>query len=139
MRHTVNTSWKGEMKFDAIVNGHHVVMDIPADKGGEDAGPRPKPLMLAALAGCTGMDVVSLLKKMRVDFEEFNLIVDGDTQDEHPNPFVKMHVIYEFRGKDLDMDKINKAITLSMERYCGVSHVYRKAMIDLTYEVRVIE
>ena len=94
--------------------------------------------MLAALAGCTGMDVVSILKKMRQEFEYFNVVVEGDTEDEHPNAFVRMHTIYEFRGRDLDMDMIDKAINLSIERYCGVSAVYRKAGIEMTYEIRMV-
>jgi len=126
------------MKFDSVVNGHHVIMDLPESSGGEDAGPRPKQLMLAALAGCTGLDIVSLLKKMRQEFEYFNIIVEGDTEDEHPNAYVKMHIIYELRGKDLDLEKIEKAISLSMDRYCGVSAVYRKAQVVLTHEVRIL-
>lgn len=127
------------MKFDTEVNGHHFMMDSSLTNDGEDTGPRPKPLMLAALAGCTGMDVVSLLKKMRQDIEFFNVKVEGDTDDQHPNPFVKMHIIYEFRGKDLDIEKIEKAISLSMERYCGVSAVYRKAQVELSHEIRILD
>lgn len=138
MKHTIEAIWQGKMKFDAVVNGHHLIMDLPESSGGEDAGPRPKPIMLAALAGCTGLDVVSLLKKMRQEFEYFNIIVKGDTEDEHPNAFVKMHIIYELRGKDLDLEKIEKAISLSMERYCGVSAVYRKAGVEMTHEVRIL-
>lgn len=139
MRHTVEASWKGNMKFDAEVNGHHFMIDLPVSSGGEDTGPRPKPLMLAALAGCTGLDVVSLLKKMRQDITWFNIKVEGDTDDNQPNPFVKMHIIYEFRGNNLEYDKLEKAVTLSMERFCGVSAVYRKAQVALTHEIRVLE
>lgn len=139
MRHTVEASWKGNMKFDTEVNGHHFFMDSSLNNDGEDTGPRPKPLMLAALAGCTGMDVVSLMKKMRQNIEYFNVKVEGDTEDQQPNPFVKMHIIYEFRGKDLDRAKIEKAIDLSMERYCGVSAVYRKAQVEITHEIRILD
>lgn len=125
------------MKFDTEVNGHHFFMDQGGEKG-ENSGPRPKPLQLAALAGCTGMDVVSILGKMRQEIEYFNVVVEGDTEEEHPNAFIKMHIIYEFKGKDLEMDKIEKAISLSMERYCGVSAVYRKAGIEMTHEVRMV-
>jgi putative redox protein len=138
MRHKAVAAWKGRMKFDTEVNGHHFMMDLAGEKG-DDAGPRPKPLMLAALAGCTGMDVISLMKKMRQEVEYFNTIVEGDTEDEQPNAFVKMHIIYEFRGKDLDPEKIEKAISLSMERYCGVSAVYRKAQVELTHEFRILK
>jgi putative redox protein len=137
MRHKVESAWNGRMKFDTEVNGHHFYID-QAGEHGDNSGPRPKPLMLAALAGCTGMDVISLLRKMRQDIEYFNVVVEGDTEDEHPNAFIKMHLIYEFRGKDLEMDKIEKAISLSMERYCGVSAVYRKAGIEMTHEVRMV-
>ena len=139
MKHTIEAKWQGKMKFDAVVNGHHLTMDLPEGSGGENAGPRPKPLMLAALAGCTGLDLVSLLKKMRQEVEYFNIIVEGDTEDEHPNAYLKMNIIYELRGKDLDPEKIEKAISLSMDRYCGVSAVYRKAKVELTHEVRILD
>lgn len=138
MRHTTDVTWNGKMQFDAIVNGHHVKMDSSVENDGDNTGARPKPLMLAALAGCTGMDVVSLLEKMRVQLEEFHIKVDGDTGSILPNPFVKMHVIYELRVKDPDMDKINKAVRLSFEKYCGVSDVYRKAGIEMTYEIKML-
>ncbi len=138
MKHKIESTWQGRNKFDAVVNGHHLTMDLSVEGGGEDAGPRPKPLMLVAMAGCTGLDVVSLMKKMRQEVEYFNLIVEGDTEEEHPNAFVKMHIIYEFRGKDLDPEKIEKAISLSMDRYCGVSAVYKKADIQITHEVRIL-
>jgi putative redox protein len=126
------------MKFDTEVNGHHFMIDAAVNGGGENSGPRPKPLMLAALAGCTGMDVVSMLKKMRHEVDYFNLVVEGDTDDEQPNPFLKMHLIYEFRGKDLDMEKLEKSVTLA-ERYCGVADVYRKAGVQFTHEIRILD
>ena len=109
------------MAFEADVYGHKIMLDASEAGGGENRGPRPKPLLLAALAGCTGMDVVSILKKMRVEVEAFNVVVEGDLTEEHPKQYAKMHIIYEFKGKDLPMDKLEKAINLSEERYCGVS------------------
>ena len=138
MKSRAETTWKGNMQFEAEVNGHHFMIDADESVGGGNAGPRPKPLMLAALAGCTGMDVVSILKKMRHEIDFFNVVVEGDTTDEHPKTYYKIKVIYEFRGKDLDMAKLEKAVTLSEERYCGVSAVYRKAGIDLTHEIRIV-
>jgi putative redox protein len=84
--------------------------------------------MLVALAGCTAMDVVSILAKMRVDLENFNVKVEGEQSEEQPVHYTSMHIIYEFWGKDLPVEKLEKAINLSHERYCGVSAVYRKAM-----------
>ena len=94
--------------------------------------------MLAALGGCTGMDVISILKKMHIEVEKFNVIVEGDLTEEFPKHFFRMHVIYEFTGKNLTLDKLQKAVSLSEERYCGVSAVYRKAL-ELTSEIKVIE
>jgi putative redox protein len=134
MKHIVNTAWAGKMKFDTEVNGHHIILDAAEDVGGENAGPRPKALMLSALAGCTGMDVVSILKKMKVEPEYFNIKIEADLTEEHPKVYSKVHIIYEFKGKDLEIEKLQKAIELSQEKYCGVSAMYKKAM-DVSYEI----
>ncbi len=123
-----NVVWKGNMAFEAEANGHKFMIDAMESVGGENQGPRPKPLMLTALAGCTGMDVVSILKKMRVEFSDLKITVDGELTEEHPKHFNKMVVKYEFWGKDLPKDKLEKAVNLSEERYCGVSAVYKKTM-----------
>lgn len=138
MQHTVMTSWKGNLLFESNVSGHPVLMDAAATAGGSDQGSRPKELMLAALAGCTGMDVVSILKKMRIAIEGLNIRVDGDVTEEHPKHYNRMHIIYEFNGKNLPVDQLKKAIELSQERYCGVSAVYRKSM-EVTYEIIIHE
>jgi putative redox protein len=124
------------MQFEASINGHSLVMDAKEESGGMNAGPRPKELMLAALAGCTGMDVVAILKKMRVELKGFNVRIEAELTEEHPKHYQSMHIIYEFEGNDLDEDKLKKAIELSQDRYCGVSAVYRKAM-PVTYEILV--
>ena len=134
---SVKVNWLENMAFEAEVNGHKIILDAAEAVGGENRGPRPKPLMLVALAGCTGMDVVSILKKMRVEVEGFNVVVEGDLTEEHPKQFTKMRVIYEFKGKDLPMDKLEKAVNLSEERYCGVSAMYKKA-IGITTEIRIL-
>jgi putative redox protein len=136
MKKIVNTQWLGDMKFDSEVNGHHIIIDALPEAGGSDSGPRPKTLMLTALAGCTGMDVVSILKKMRVEVDRFNVEVLAEETEEHPKHFAQMHIIYRFAGKDLPMDKLEKAVELSQERYCGVSFMYRKAM-EVTHEIVV--
>ena len=137
MKNTVDTAWQGNMKFDAVVNGHHVIMDALPVGGGNDEGARPKELMLASLAGCTGMDVISILKKMRVEPEYFNVRVEAEMTEEHPKHYTAMHIIYEFKGKGLEIEKLQKAVDLSQERYCGVSFVYRKAM-EITHEIVIL-
>ncbi len=137
-KETVNSKWLGKMVFESEINGHKIMLDAAPEVGGENRGPRPKPLMLAALGGCTAMDVISILTKMRVEVEEFNVSVEGELTEEHPKHFYKMHVIYEFKGKSLPMDKLKKAVDLSQEKYCGVTAIYRKVM-ELTSEIKVIE
>ncbi|MEZ5106256.1 MAG: OsmC family protein [Draconibacterium sp.] len=133
----VKITYQENMAFKANVQGHEIMLDASEEVGGENRGPRPKPLMLTALAGCTGMDVVSILKKMKVEFDAFNVIVEGDLTEEHPKQFYKMNVIYEFKGNDLPLEKLKKAVSLSEERYCGVSATYRKAF-EITSEIRII-
>ena len=133
MKQEVKVNWLENMAFEADVNGHKIILD-----GGENRGPRPKPLMLTALAGCTGMDVISILKKMRIEVEDFNVTVEGELTEEHPKQFYKMNVIYEFKGKGLPLEKLKKAVSLSEERYCGVNAMYKKA-IEVTSEIKIIE
>ena len=137
-KHVIKTEWKGDMAFEADVNGHKVMMDAAVEAGGKDTGSSPKKLMLVALSGCTGMDVVSILKKMRVDFDKLTIEVQGDVAPEHPKRYTNMHVIYKFTGKNLSQDKLQKAVTLSEETYCGVEALYRMA-IKVTSEIRIIE
>jgi len=137
-KEAVSTRWLENMSFESEINGHKIIIDADPDVGGEDLGPRPKPFMLAALGGCTAMDVVSILKKMRVDFRNLNVTVEGDLTTDHPRHFYKMHVIYEVEGVDLPLDKIEKAVSLSEEKYCGVSAVYKEAL-EITSEIRIKE
>ena len=126
------------MAFEAEINGHKITLDAEPQVGGEDKGPRPKPFMLTALAGCTAMDVISILRKMRVELTDFKVHVEGDMTEDHPKHYSKMHVIYEFWGKDLPKDKLERAIDLSQDAYCGVSAVYKKAL-EITHEIKINE
>jgi len=143
MKETTNTKWIGNMAFECEINDHKVIIDAMPKVGGENKGPQPKPFMLTSLGGCTAMDVISILKKMRVqaDIEEFDVKVDGDLTEEHPKHFYKMHVTYIFtpkKGKILPIEKLQKAIDLSEDRYCGVSAVYKKVM-EVTSEIVINE
>ena len=138
IKHSIKTEWIGDMAFEADVNGHKIIMDATVEGGGHDSGPSPKKLQLVALSGCTGMDVVTILKKMRVDIEKCSIEVQGDVAESYPQYYTKMHVIYEFTGKNLPMEKLEKAVNMSQETYCGVSALYQKA-IEVTTEIKVIE
>ncbi|MFW6275400.1 MAG: OsmC family protein [bacterium] len=138
MKKQIHLDWVEKMEFRADIDGHKVTIDAPAENGGNDNGARPKPFMMVALAGCTGMDVVSILKKMKVDVKGLSITVEGDMEEEPPKAFTSMHVLYTFKGSNLPMDKLEKAVKLSEEKYCGVSAVLKKAL-NLTYEIKVEE
>jgi putative redox protein len=137
MKKEINVTWANHMKFVTDLDGHEIVLDAAEDNGGHDEGPRPKALMMVALAGCSGMDVVSILAKMKVDISYFNVRVEGDINDEHPKKFNAMKVIYEFKGNDLEFAKLEKAVNLSIEKYCGVNANYRTAM-KMDYEIKIL-
>jgi putative redox protein len=121
MAHYTKLSFEEGMRFQAELDNHKFFIDTSKESGGTDKGPRPKALMLTALAGCTGMDVVSILKKMRVENFKFDLEVKADLTDDHPVVYKSIDLYYLFEGENLPLDKIKKAIDLSETRYCGVS------------------
>lgn len=132
----VDVSWTGEMAFEADVNGFKLVIDADEKVGGQNKGPRPKPLTLASLGGCTAMDVISILKKMRVEPTWFNVEVEGELTEEYPKYYHTIRLTYQFKGDNLEMEKLQKAVELSQERYCGVSALLSKgAKIESKIEV----
>lgn len=123
---TVTTVWKENMVFESDnPSKESLFMDAP-DEGIENKGLRPKALMLSSLAGCSGLDVVSLLKKMRAEVDDFKMVVHGELTEEHPRYYHKVVVEYHFYGSDLQEDKINKAVKLSVDQYCGVMEMFRQ-------------
>ena len=124
---TVTTVWKQNMLFESDnPSGHKVLIDTSPEHGGENKGLGPKALMLSYLAGCSGLDVVSLLKKMRAEVDDFKMVVHGELTEEHPKYYHKVAVEYHFYGSDLQEDKINKAVKLSIDQYCGVMEMFRQ-------------
>ncbi len=137
MKDTINVTWMGDMTFEAAIREHRVLMDANEDSGGHNKGPRPKPMLMASLAGCTGMDVISILKKMKVEPTDLNIRVEGILAEEHPKIYTSIHLIYEFKGENLPMDRLMRAIELSQEKYCGVSLSLQKAM-PVTWEITML-
>ncbi len=137
MSHKVTTTWKENMLLESDnPHGNHVLMETGPDFGGSNQGLNPKALMLSSLGGCTGLDVLSLLKKMRVELEDFNVVVEGELTEEHPKYYHKVSIDYYFIGNDLNVDKIKKAVSLSEERYCGVIDMFRKfSELSLTIHI----
>ena len=132
----MNVSWDGNMRFTTEVNGHKLIIDANEATGGNNTGPRPKPLMLTALGGCTGIDVISILHKMRVIPSKFNVKMESDVTEEHPKHYSRIKLIYEFEGENLAIDRLKRAVELSEDRYCGVSYIYKKS-IKMEKEIRL--
>ena len=137
MKETVNVKWIDGMSFEAEAGDYKIIMDADPEVGGQKKGPKPKLLLLAALAGCTGMDIVSLLKKMRVEFNKLNIRVNGNTADEHPKRFTNITITYELTGKDIDRTKVEKAVVMSQEKYCSVSATLKESVkVDYLIDIR---
>lgn len=125
--HKVLTSWKGKMQFESDnPSGDTFLMDAGPDNGGEGSGLRPKAMMLSSLAGCTGLDVASLIEKMKLNVEDFKIETEGDLTEEHPKTYHTVRVSYHFYGKNLDEKKLERAVNLSVDKYCGVMEMFRQ-------------
>lgn len=116
---------------------HWVPLDGPSKFGGSEAGAKPMEMVLIALGGCTGMDVTSLLNKMKVDYDDFKVKLSAERSEEHPRVFTKIHIKYIVKGENISEEKVKKAVNLSQEKYCPVSAMLRKAA-EVTYEHKVI-
>ncbi|GAA0342753.1 OsmC family protein [Bacillus carboniphilus] len=120
MEFTIN--WKGKMAFGSETpSGHTILMDASEEVGGENQGARPTELLLNAVAGCTGIDIISILHKMRLEPTAFQMDVKGVRADDHPKKFTDIHIHYALDG-DLPEEKVVRAIELSKDKYCSVSH-----------------
>ena len=135
MINKITTEWTGGMKFESDnPSGKTLMMDTNVEGSDERFGLSPKALMLSALAGCTGLDVVSVLDKMKVSNYDFKMEVTGELTEEHPKYYHKVKLDYHFHGKDLDEKKIKKSVDLSIEKYCGVMEMFRQ-FADLQTEI----
>jgi putative redox protein len=134
MKHEIETQWMGKMQFNALVNGHTIIMDAPERVGGEDHGPIPKPFVLSALTGCTGMDVVAMLRKNNHPVDDFSMKVVGEISKQPPIEYVAIHLTYDFKGPEENKEAALDAVTFSQEKFCGVSHMLKK-ILPLTWEV----
>jgi putative redox protein len=131
---SINAVFKGGMNFTADVNGHKIEIDTDATGGGNNIGTRPKVLMLTSLAGCTGFDVVTILNKMRVNFSFFSINVEGHLTETEPKIYDEVVVNYTIKVEKEDEEKVLKAVTLSQEKYCGVSKMFQ-AFAKLSYNI----
>ncbi len=134
--HSIKTVWKENNVFSTDIDGHEITIDLGEDQGGQNRGPRPKRLLLASAAGCTGLDVIEMLRKMRVEVKSFDIYIDAELSDEHPKQYTSLKLIYEFEGEDLPENKIERAVKLSFENYCGVLAMYKSA-VPVSYEIKI--
>jgi len=129
-----NAKWVEKMKF--IGTGHSgrsIVMDVPSTAGGDGSAVTPGELVLIGLGGCTGMDVVSLLNKMRTPFRDLKIDIEAEPVDSHPKVYKWIKIIYRFYGCD-NREKAKKAVEMSKEKYCSVSAILSKSA-DVSYEI----
>lgn len=130
----ITTTWLGNMKFESTnPSGHNLFIDAGPENGGNSEGYRPKALMLSALAGCSGLDVASLIKKMKLEVADFKIEIDANLTEEDPKYYDKVTMHFHFSGSDLNEKKLQRAVDLSVEKYCGVMEMFRQ-FADLKVE-----
>ncbi|MGW9684463.1 OsmC family protein [Flagellimonas sp. 2504JD1-5] len=127
MTNHITTKWLGEMAFESNnPSGLNFKIDAGPDDGGKGEGFRPKALMLSALAGCSGLDIASLIKKMKLEVDDFSIETIANLTDEHPKYYDTVTIEYHFHGSNLNEAKLKKAVDLSVEKYCGVMEMFRR-------------
>ncbi|MCB5235210.1 MAG: OsmC family protein [Candidatus Cloacimonetes bacterium] len=127
MNTKVLTKYIEGMRFESYSDGHMIPLDISVENGGQDTGARPKPLLLTALSGCSGMDVVSILKKMKIENYELDIELEAEPTDDHPIYYHTITMAFKFKGENLNAERIMRAVNLSNEKYCGASEMLKKA------------
>lgn len=138
MQHEARVRWAGGMQFIGRAGSNHIVpMDAAPEFDGEGSATRPLELLLVGLGGCTGMDVVSLLKKMRVEFTSLEMNIKADKSEGQPSVYTRIEVEYVVTGREVDEEKVKRAIELSQERYCSVSAMLKRAC-PVSYTWRVV-
>ncbi|MHC5200908.1 OsmC family protein [Myroides sp. LJL119] len=127
MSHKVTTTWIENMQFESTnPSGEVIRIDAGVDNGGDNKGLRPKALMLSALAGCSGLDIAHLIKKMRLQVDEFKMETEGVLSQSDPQTYTKVILDYHFYGANLDQAKLTRAVNLSIDNYCGVMNMFKE-------------
>ncbi len=143
MNEIIQTDWVGNMAFNSEVDGYQFYFDVEEQFGGTHHGPRPKPVVLSALAACTGMDVVSILRKKQVKFTAFRIKTNGELSEEYPKYYQKIHLVYiicgpGFKDNEEISIKVNRAVRLSRDRYCAVSAMLKNSC-EITDEIILMD
>lgn len=119
-------------------SNHWVTMDGPKDFGGNDAGTRPKELILLSLGGCTGSDVAVILKKKKINFDKFEMNITADVQETHPQVYTKINIEFVFYGNNIPKEAVERAIELSQNTYCSVTAMLQKS-VEITHTYKIVE
>ena len=135
----ISVNWvDGMLMVGKSHSGHSITMDGPPEIGGENLGVRPMEMLLLGVAGCTMIDVVTTLKKMRQDLTNCETKLSAERADEHPKVFTDIHIQFIVKGKDLDPKKVEKAITLSAEKYCSASIMLGETA-SITHDFEIVK
>jgi putative redox protein len=138
MHATIN--WRGNAHFTATADsGHTVLLDGPADAGGENLGSRPMELVLMGLGGCSSFDVVTILRKSRQDVVDCVTEIEAERAADVPQVFTRIHLRFKVSGRNLDPAKVARAVALSAEKYCSASIMLERAGVAITHDCEVAE
>ena len=130
--------WGDDASFVAETeSGHQVIMDGSPEFGGQNKGPRPMEMLLIGMGGCTSFDVVLILKKSRQDIRDCVAEITAERADTDPKVFTKIHIHFVVTGKDLDPKRVEKAVTLSEEKYCSASIMLGKTA-EITHDIEIV-
>ena len=131
LKHVENMQFKASTE-----SGHDITLDASPDHGGENAGARPMETVLVGLGGCSAIDVMLILKKSRQQVTDCEIEIQAERADAIPAVFSKIHVSFILTGDNLDSKKVNRAVALSMEKYCSVTRMLEKTA-DMTFDARI--
>lgn len=125
------------MHFQGLGSSKTVInIDAGVSAGGSGSGASPMELVLMSLAGCSGMDIVAILEKMKISYTDLKIIVEGVRAIDHPRVFTEVNIIYHFAGESLSEDKLRRAVTLSLEKYCSVANMLNES-VSLNYQIEI--
>ncbi|MEP6597188.1 MAG: OsmC family protein [Ginsengibacter sp.] len=133
----IRSVYQGGMEFSTQINEHKITIDLHKADGGNNFGTSPKKLMLVSLAGCTGVDIIGILNKMKVDFRDFTIDVEAHLTEEHPKIYDEVTIIYNIKVDKKNEFNVRKAVDLSQDKYCGVSEMFR-AFANLSSKINYL-
>ena len=134
MDYKITSIHLGAMAFEADIDGHKVINDTTEANGGRNTGASPKKMLLQTLAACSGMDVSSLLKKMHIEYSDFKIEVSANLTEDHPKVFSQINMVYSLKTNEGNRKKVEKAVNLSQDKYCGISAMLGKSS-SISFEI----